>query len=92
MFSASCLSICHRSDPNFTECIKGSIEKLRPLLKKGIPELGIPSCEPLIIPEVILDQGTGAVSIKANYKNIKVYGPSNFMLKTIKWVQVSYYW
>lgn len=54
------------------------------MLKKGIPEFGIPSCEPLTIPEVVIDQGSGSMSVKSSYKDIKVYGPSEFSLKSVK--------
>ncbi|XP_044750407.1 uncharacterized protein LOC123310806 [Coccinella septempunctata] len=78
------LKICHRSDPNLGECIIESVHRLKPLLAHGIPEFGIPSCEPLYIPEVVLDQGSGAVSVNSSYKDIKVYGPSEFTLKQVK--------
>lgn len=84
LFSASFIKICHRSDPNFSDCLKESVNSLKPMLKKGIPELDIPSCEPLFIPELIVDQGTGAVNIKSKYRDIQVYGPSNFVLKSVK--------
>lgn len=78
------MKICHRSDPNLKDCIKQSVEQMRPLLAKGIPEFDIPSCEPLWIPEVSIDQGTGSVALQSNYKDIKVYGPSKFVIKFVK--------
>ncbi|XP_019867008.1 protein takeout [Aethina tumida] len=78
------MKVCHRSDPNLKDCIKQSVEQLRPLLAKGIPEFDIPSCEPLWIPEVSIDQGTGSVALQSNYKDIKVYGPSKFVIKFVK--------
>lgn len=83
-FSASFLKVCHRTDPKLNDCLKQSVENLKPFLKTGIPEFGIPSCEPLEIPEVILDQGTGAVSVRSTYTDIKVFGPSEFTLKSVK--------
>ncbi|CAH1111899.1 unnamed protein product [Psylliodes chrysocephalus] len=80
----SYFKICHQSDANLAKCIKKSVEELRPLLVKGIPDLDIPSVEPLIIPEVIIDQGSGPVSLRSVYKDIKVYGPSKFTIKDIK--------
>ncbi|CAH1164070.1 unnamed protein product [Phaedon cochleariae] len=80
----SYLKICHRSDPNIEKCLKNSVEELKPLLAKGIKELNIPSCEPLLIPEVNIDQGSGPVALKSAYKDIKVYGPSKFVIKQIK--------
>lgn len=54
------------------------------MLNNGIPEFGIPSIEPLIIPEVVLDQGSGAISVRSTYTNVKVFGPSQFKLKSVK--------
>lgn len=68
------------------ECVKESIQNLRHLIARGIPEFGIPSCEPLCIPEVVIDQGTGPVSVKSTYTGVRVYGPSEFVLKSIKYV------
>ncbi|KAG5888306.1 hypothetical protein JTB14_022194 [Gonioctena quinquepunctata] len=80
----SYFKICHQSDPNLEACLKKSVDELRPLLTKGIPELSIPSCEPLRIPEVVIDQGTGPVALRSVYTDIKVYGPSKFVIKQIK--------
>jgi hypothetical protein len=83
-FSASFIKVCRRSDPHLNDCIKNSVEHLRPLLAKGIPEFDIPSCEPLCIPEVVIDQGSGAVAVRSTYRNVKVYGPSKFILRHVK--------
>ncbi|XP_072383759.1 protein takeout-like [Diabrotica undecimpunctata] len=80
----SYFKICPQSAPNLGKCIKKSVEELKPLLIKGIPDLDIPSVEPLHIPEVIIDQGSGPVALKSVYKDIKVYGPSKFIIKDIK--------
>jgi len=51
----------------------------------GIPELFIPSCEPLYIPEIVMNQGNkGSVSVQSIYRNISVYGPSQFILKGVR--------
>ncbi|CAG9768262.1 unnamed protein product [Ceutorhynchus assimilis] len=78
------LKICHKSDTHFKQCLIDSIEALKPLMSKGIPEFGIPKCEPLRIAEVQVDLGNGPVSVKSNYRDIKVYGPSDFSIKNIK--------
>lgn len=84
--AASFLKICHQNDPELNKCIKKSVDQLRPLLVNGISEFGIPSLEPLIIPELIIDQGSGAVAVKSTYTDIKVYGASVFNLRSVKWV------
>ncbi|KAF2878655.1 hypothetical protein ILUMI_27514 [Ignelater luminosus] len=80
----SFLKVCHQSDPELSKCIKKSVDQLRPLLVHGISEFGIPSLEPLIIPELIIDQGSSAVFVKSTYTDIKVYGASRFNLRSVK--------
>ncbi|KAK9504310.1 hypothetical protein O3M35_010675 [Rhynocoris fuscipes] len=74
------IHVCHQSDPDLNACIKNSIEDLRPELKKGVPELGVPSIEPLIIEELIATQGTG---LTVTTKDIKAYGGGNFTIKNL---------
>ncbi|XP_011879809.1 PREDICTED: protein takeout-like [Vollenhovia emeryi] len=78
------LKICHRNDPNLNECVKRSIDLLRPYLKTGIPALQIPPCEPLRVPRIEISQSAGPVSIRSTYTDIKVQGGTSFILKTIK--------
>jgi hypothetical protein len=49
----------------------------------GIPELEVPSIEPLTLPEVLVAQGAG---IKAVGKDIDIYGPGNFIIRKLKYV------
>lgn len=56
---------------------------LKDRLNYGIPELYIPALEPLVIPEIKMNQDTGAVYLKSTYKNIHVYGASNFVIKSL---------
>ncbi|EEB18802.1 protein takeout precursor, putative [Pediculus humanus corporis] len=78
------LKICSQSDPNLNGCVKDSVEKLRPHLVTGIPEFGIPPCEPLIVPEIVINQGKGPVTVQSTYTNIHVTGASQFVIKSIK--------
>ncbi|KAK4879325.1 hypothetical protein RN001_007471 [Aquatica leii] len=80
----SFLQVCHQNDPNLNECIKKSVEKIKPMLAKGIPEFDIPSLEPLQISEILIDHGSGGISLKSTYSDIKVFGPSQFKLKSVK--------
>jgi uncharacterized protein (DUF2345 family) len=47
----------------------------------GIPELDVPSIEPLTLPEIVVAQGAG---IKAVGKNIEINGPGNFVIKKLR--------
>ncbi|KAK4879329.1 hypothetical protein RN001_007475 [Aquatica leii] len=86
----SCLSanipnyihICKRSDPDVAKCIMNSIEVIRPRLKKGITELGVPALEPLRIHD--LDIGRGSPNFKADLTNIDVFGSSDFQIHKLK--------
>ncbi|KAL0101135.1 hypothetical protein PUN28_018766 [Cardiocondyla obscurior] len=75
------LKKCHRSDPNLNECIKQSIELLKPYLRSGIPALQIPPCEPLRIPQIEISQSSGPIFIESTYTDIEVQGGINFILK-----------
>ncbi|KAG4080304.1 hypothetical protein HA402_010796 [Bradysia odoriphaga] len=78
------LKICHRKDPNLNECVKESIETLRPQLATGIKELLLPSCEPLQIPQIAIKQNSGAISMESLYSNVLVYGLTNFTLNGVR--------
>uniref|UniRef100_A0A8D8ZW31 Circadian clock-controlled protein n=1 Tax=Cacopsylla melanoneura TaxID=428564 RepID=A0A8D8ZW31_9HEMI len=72
---------CPSKDPNLEKCVLNLIEKIRPHLKDGIPELGVPVMEPLVIPEVHFSRGN---LFKANGKNVNVYGGTNFKVRDLK--------
>lgn len=61
-----------------------TIESLRPHLAVGIPEMGIPSCDPLIIPKIAIVQNAGAMNLNSEYTNITVHGSSKFILKSVR--------
>ncbi|KAB0794285.1 hypothetical protein PPYR_08246 [Photinus pyralis] len=76
------IHVCKRSDPQVADCIKESVEFLRPRLRKGIAELDVPGLEPLKVEDV--DLGRGSPTFKALLKNIDVYGASDFQLVKLK--------
>lgn len=85
IFSADVLHICHKSDPDLNGCVVTSIEKLRPSLVSGIPELDIPSIEPMDIGDLLVSENTrssGGLQISAN--NIRAYGASTFKIKKME--------
>lgn len=80
------MKICHQSDPYLSDCIKQSVNSLKPYLRKGIPALGIPTCEPLHLDEIEIDQSSGPIYIRAIYNNVSIFGGTNFVAKSIRWV------
>ncbi|EDX12736.1 GD20311 [Drosophila simulans] len=72
----SFLKVCHRNAPDLDTCVRESYEELRPRLIEGIPELYIPAMEPLVVPQVKMDQDSGAIYLHSVYRNVKVTGIS----------------
>ncbi|KAL3282197.1 hypothetical protein HHI36_005391 [Cryptolaemus montrouzieri] len=54
-----------------------AVDAIKPHLKKGIPELGIPSLDPLIIPYAGLDTGR---NFNASFKNIEIFNADEFIV------------
>ncbi|XP_066248169.1 uncharacterized protein [Euwallacea similis] len=81
---ASYIKVCRRNDPNLAQCIINSIQFLRPKLKEGIPELNVPSIEPLPLNEIKLRSGPNQAQINANITNLLVHGPSDFKIIDLK--------
>ncbi|CAK9807233.1 Protein takeout [Anthophora plagiata] len=71
---------CSRSDPKIETCFQKTLNHLQPYLQKGISELDLPPIEPLIIPELGMENGQGAVRIKALFSNITVIGAGNYTI------------
>lgn len=42
----------------------------------GVPELGLKPLDPLDISSLTIEEGTGPVNVKQNFKNVKLYGIS----------------
>ncbi|KAL4092097.1 hypothetical protein QTP88_026666 [Uroleucon formosanum] len=63
---------CKRSDPKLNECIKNSLKNAIPHLIKGVPSLGLYPIDPLRITQLGIDQGTGPVSIKLNFRDLDI--------------------
>ncbi|KAJ8951215.1 hypothetical protein NQ318_010242 [Aromia moschata] len=82
--SASYIKICKKNDPDLAKCIINSVYSLKPKLVEGIPELDVPSIEPLPLERVELRNGQSTSKIDANITNIQVWGPSSFEILELK--------
>ncbi|EDW84222.1 uncharacterized protein Dwil_GK14019 [Drosophila willistoni] len=80
----SFLKVCYRDSPELNECAKESFLVLKPRLMDGIPELYIPPMEPLVVPEVKMDQDSGAIYLHSVYKNVKITGISKHTLNDLR--------
>lgn len=79
----SFIKICNQTDPKLGSCIRKSIISLRPHLIQGIPELDVPSLDPLYVPELKIAQN-GGINIAAAFKNITIAGPCKFRLRSVR--------
>ncbi|KAI5642353.1 hypothetical protein NE865_05715 [Phthorimaea operculella] len=75
---------CSRSDPGLDNCIKSSFNHLRPYLARGLPDLGVPPVEPLLIDRLVMENDAGPVRVTAAFSNITVIGPSNYTITKIR--------
>ncbi|NP_001153496.1 uncharacterized protein LOC100301488 precursor [Nasonia vitripennis] len=75
---------CARTDPAIDSCVQKAFNHLKPYLVEGIPELDLPPIEPLTIPELGMENGQGAVRIKALFTNITAFGPGNYSVNKVR--------
>lgn len=78
------MKICHRTDPDLPGCVKNSIETLRPLLVKGVPDLDIPSIDPMEVGNLLVSESTRSNGLHISAKNIRAFGASTFRLKKLE--------
>ncbi|KAB0798224.1 hypothetical protein PPYR_09217 [Photinus pyralis] len=78
------IHVCKATDPELAKCINNSINHLRPRFKFGIGDLQVPPMEPLILSEIQLKRGPSAVALDCNITNLKVWGPSSFIVTDLK--------
>lgn len=78
--SASYIKICYQDDPKLNQCVKESIEALRPKLAEGMPELDVPTLEPLHIPQIEL---ANSPSFKAAAQMVKFYDFTKFKIESL---------
>lgn len=81
--AASTFKICHKSSPNLAQCVKESIELIRPNLKTGNFGNGfvIDPLEPLKIEDIIIERGN---SFHVSLTNIKAIGAMNFKINKLR--------
>ncbi|XP_012263717.3 protein takeout [Athalia rosae] len=75
------IHVCKRKDPQVNDCIAKSVEFLRPYLLSGVPELNIPSLEPLYLKELVAAESTG---LKITARDIRTYGASDYTIRGFK--------
>ncbi|KAJ6632998.1 Circadian clock-controlled protein daywake [Pseudolycoriella hygida] len=80
------IHICPKNE-RATQCIIDNVERLRPYVHSGIPELGVPGIEPLYLGDLLVSERTNNNGVTITAKNIKAFGPSQFKVKKLNIVQ-----
>jgi len=75
---------CKRNDPRVSKCVRESIAVIKPKLKSGIPEINVPSLEPLFLAEIPILRGDDSTNFRAYLRNVNVYGASDFEVTKLK--------
>ncbi|KAG5883596.1 hypothetical protein JTB14_004790 [Gonioctena quinquepunctata] len=75
---------CLKADPDINNCLQKTFNHLRPYLKEGISEIDVPSIDPLTIENMVMENGRGAIRVRAAFYNITTNGASNYSVQSIK--------
>ncbi|GLH11346.1 Protein takeout [Gryllus bimaculatus] len=78
--------LCPRNDPNTVPCLEEAVDGAIKELASGLKDFGIPSLEPLQIPQLgIGDPNSDApVNLKINFTDIRIYNISNAKTSNVK--------
>lgn len=92
MFSSYVLSkdipsyvhLCRSKDPDLGQCFINTLNEMMPNLIKGIPEMDIPSIDPLAVTSVKVNTGnSGPTSFDIELFNVTVYGLKDMEVKSL---------
>ncbi|XP_059049330.1 putative beta-carotene-binding protein [Achroia grisella] len=77
----SYIQLCKRDQNTIDDCVRHSVEALRPRLAAGLPELDVPGIDPFYIHEIKVTAIESPLNIVG--KNVKVTGVGNFTIKSL---------
>ncbi|KAL3283521.1 hypothetical protein HHI36_006660 [Cryptolaemus montrouzieri] len=72
---------CHINRPDIEKCMKENGNKIIPLVAEGIPELNLPTMNPLHVDFI---QMINTPQLQVNISDIKVYGLNRMKIQDIK--------
>ncbi|XP_063930450.1 protein takeout-like [Zophobas morio] len=70
----SFLKKCDRKNDKFDKCLAAAIEDALARSTNPVKEIALARLEPLEIPLLVFEKGSGAVAFEQNYQNLKVSG------------------
>eukprot|EP00088_Acartia_fossae_P026634 TRINITY_DN27474_c0_g1_i12.p1 TRINITY_DN27474_c0_g1~~TRINITY_DN27474_c0_g1_i12.p1 ORF type:complete len:257 (-),score=53.46 TRINITY_DN27474_c0_g1_i12:116-850(-) len=83
------LSSCINGGSNINTCLAQLAERLRPYMRQGLPDYGVPPTEPMFIDEVTLSLKRPPVDVKVEFKDTTVTGLSSFRLNSVRADKIS---
>lgn len=81
---ADFIHVCKANDPYLNDCIVKSLEMVRPYMSTGIPEMDVPSVEPLDVGNLLVTKRATQNGLQVLAKDIKAYNSSQFIVKNMK--------
>ncbi|KAF2885078.1 hypothetical protein ILUMI_21081 [Ignelater luminosus] len=79
------LKACSRSEPDFSECLKASVEDALRKFGNGNKQLGVPPLEPLYIESISVGRiPTSSVSIDQKFSHVKLHGLSKSKINKVE--------
>ncbi|XP_043274339.1 protein takeout [Venturia canescens] len=75
---------CSRNDPKVEACLTRSANALVEHFRNGLPQLGYPEVEPIILDEVQISLGGGANGYRAQFKDVGAKGVSNLNITGLR--------
>ncbi|XP_050443505.1 protein takeout-like [Adelges cooleyi] len=75
---------CKRADPEVNTCIQRALQRSIPHLVKGIPLLDLLPIEPLFITHMDINQSSGPLIIKLNFKDLNIHRLSSVKIISLK--------
>ncbi|KAL0895435.1 hypothetical protein ABMA27_011557 [Loxostege sticticalis] len=76
--------MCPREEKALGRCLRDALNTYIPRLATGVPEYGVPPCEPLMVPALSVQQSTGPISVTSSYSDVTVRGPSKMKVKDVQ--------
>ncbi|XP_067013762.2 protein takeout [Anabrus simplex] len=75
---------CYKEDPEVNQCLTRASNLFTRYLRRGIPELGYPEVEPILIDEIPIALGDGPDAYRAYISKIEAFGVSNLTVVGVR--------
>ncbi|XP_063634652.1 uncharacterized protein LOC134805267 [Cydia splendana] len=76
--------VCPREEKALGRCLRDALNAYIPKLATGVPEYGVPACEPLVVGALSVQQAAGPLAVTSSYTNVTVRGPSTMRVKDVQ--------